>query len=358
MPLGAQARRYGVPLDRPARPLAVTRATALLLALLTLVLVAGCGGDREAQQVLADTFTKAQPVTSGKVDLKLQVDANGLPGVDEPLAVQLAGPFETPGGGAPSKYDLDLVLGTGAQQLKTGIVSTGDGGWLKLQGRAYTLSDEVLEQLRKSQTGPATTGKGLDLKALGVDPASWLDGAELVGTEDLGGGDRARHVRGDVDVPALLTDLSKLVGRAGSLGLAAGAAGTPRKLTEEQREQLEDSVESARLDVWSGEADKRLRRLVVEVQFDVPEKVRGEGTPEQRGTMRLDLALRDLDAVQGITAPRDARPFRELQEGLGQLAQALQGSAAAQGGQTYEQCLQAAGQDLAAQQACAPLLGG
>jgi hypothetical protein len=353
------------------------RLLPLLLLALTLLLAA-CGGDSEedARALLRQTFSEAKPVESGKVRLDLAVDGNGIAQLQDGLRLGLSGPFESRGKGKTPRFDLDLSLGTGGATLKAGAVSTGEEGWLKLQGQAYALSKETFDQLLKSSRSTSGTG-GLTLKGLGVEPETWLDEPEVVGREDVDG-TPADHVRGTVDVPTLLEDASTLLQRAGSLGVA-GAPSTPAKLSAEQRETLEKSITSAVVDVWTGAEDRRLRRLRVDVRFDVPEDVRGEGKPEQKGTVRLDLRFSDLDQRQDIGEPEGARPFSELQEGLAALgaamAQEQQGGdtdlgtstpevtppqpaePAPSGGGTYADCLARAAGDLRAQQACADLLG-
>jgi hypothetical protein len=340
--------------------------TILLLSALAL-LVAACGGGGddgtdEARALLRATFTDAKPVTSGKVDLSLKIDGRSLPGVGQDLDLAVRGPFESQGDGKVPRFDLDLVLGTGqAGALQAGAISTGDRGWLKLMGSTYRLSQDTFGQLLKPSQS-ATQGGGLTLKKLGVEPESWLEDAEVVGTEDVAGAP-TQHVRGTVDVPTLLDDLAALLSRAGSFGVQG--APPAAELSEEQRKQVAESVESAVVDVWTGEADKRLRRLLVEVRF------KAEG--DRKGTAKLDLKFADLDAPQPIEAPRDARPFSELQEGLaaiGAAVQAEQGqqqqgpgpeagaqTPAAPEGDAYAQCL-AQADGLAAQQRCAELLGG
>lgn len=340
------------------------RLVATALASLLALLAAGCGGggDDDARRTLRATFTSAKPVESGRVALAVKVDAVGLPGFDRGLGVDLQGPFQTRAGQAP-QFDLDLGLTTGAGTLKTGAISTGDQGWLKLQGGTYTLGKDALAQLVKPS---GAQGGGVDLKSLGVDPSRWLEDPETAGEAEVSGV-TTKHVRGTVNVPRLLEDLGTLSAKASSLGVAQ-AGQVPQELTEEQRKTVEESVKEATVDVWSGKDDNRLRRLLVNVRFDVEGK-------EQRGTVRLDLRLAELDREQRIAAPKDPRPLSELQAGLAALAGAVQQQGGAQGGTAaapgattqpgagagagdYQDCLAQAGGDLRAQQECAALLGG
>lgn len=333
----------------------------ILPLVLGLSLLSACGGDDEARSILQQTFADSAPLRSGKVDLRLEVDGLGLPQLTRGMAVGLKGPFESQGKGKVPKFDLDLSLGSGDAVLRAGAISTGDRGWIKLQGATYTMSKATFDELLASSRG---SGDGaLRLSTFGISPSSWLDSAETVGRERLSG-EAVDHVRGEVDVPRLLKDLGTLLERAGSLGGTASAA-TPADLTDDQKRQLVETIKAATVDVWSGAEDRRLRRLLVRIRLDP------KGA--QQGSMELDLRFSDLDAPQAIEAPRDARPFSELQEGLAALGQALQAqqgqagpgpdagaqapSAPTPGTGAYAECLARAGDDLRAQQDCASLLG-
>jgi hypothetical protein len=122
-------------------------------------------------------------------------------------------------------------------------------------------------------------------------------------------------------------------------------AGAGQSFDQADRRKLEKSVRSARFDFYTGKDDKRLRKLVLDVRLST-------------GHIRLTLQYDHLDEPQDIKAPADARPLT----GLGAL---LQGAAsggsqpaapAGSANQRYLQCVQQAGQDIAAYQACAKYL--
>lgn len=341
----------------------------LLLALLTLsaALVAGCGGgDDDPKQVaalLSDTFGGGERVKSGKLDLTVDVDAAGLAGLPSPLRIDVNGPFQGTGASRPPKFDFDLALKTRDGRVQIGAISTGRKSWMKLGTRAYTLRDDAFDDL----VGPSGKDDAAGgLSTFGVDPRPWMEDARVVGTEELDG-ERVIHVQAGVDVAGLIDDLGGLFGRAGG---AAGAGGTTGSdVSQQQREQIAESVTDASVDIWTGEIDHKLRRISVLVKIDTDE--------QQGGRIRLDLAVTQQGREQPIGPPANPRPLSELTEALAELgARAGQGGASggsaggadtgASGAQetplpadasAYDRCLDGAGEDIAAAQRCAELVG-
>ena len=67
----------------------------------------------------------------------------------------------------------------------------------------------------------------------------------------------------------------------------------------------------ASVDIWTGEKDHKLRRISVDVDVDTAE--------QQDGTIRLDLAVTQLDREQPIGPPANPRPLTELTAALAEL---------------------------------------
>jgi hypothetical protein len=326
-------------------------ATRLVLACLTLAALAaaGCGGGEgastspETARLLADTFGAGKPVRSGRIDLTLDVSAKGLPNLREPLIAHVTGPFQSAGNGTPPKFAFDLDLSSGGSKVKAGAISTGAKGYLTFAERAYALPDGAFGAL-----GTGKPGSGLSLRALGIDPRRWLRDARQEGEEDVGGA-RTIHLAAGVDVARLLADVDRLLAKAGSSGVTgATGAQVPASLDADTRRTIERAIRSAGVDVWTGREDHMLRRIAVDVRFDVPADERAKGSTPQTGRVRFDLAFADLNREQAIGAPAHARPVSEL---AGAMRRVLGGN------RRYEQCIQDAGADLAKAQGCADLVG-
>jgi hypothetical protein len=344
-------------------------APALLLTALTL-LVVGCGGGGGDQassatpvdQLLRQTFSGEHPVSSGKLDVSLRVDAPGSSQVQGPIALRLAGPFETQGKGKLPKFKLDASVQGAGQDVAAGVTSTGDQGFVRFQGTDYALSDSVFRQFKagfEQAQAQAKDKQGQSLASLGIDPRRWLTDPRNAGEAKVGDADTIR-ITGGVDVPKLLDDVNTLLAKAQAL---SGSAGTrvPQKLTDRQKQEAAKAVKRLDVEIYTGKADSILRRLVVDLAARAPQ---GGSAAGRSANVKLDLQLLDVNQGQDIAAPSNAKPLDELLKGLGGLGL---GSGSASGGgssggastgdlQKYSQCIADAGQDAAKARRCADLL--
>src|SRR4051794_7693708 len=290
------------------------RAFAAVLALvLSAIGLAACGGggdesSQSPQQLLQETFGANKPVKSGNLGLSLDVAAQGLQGVKGPVSLKLNGPFESQGKGTLPKFDLTLSLQTGATNFTAGAVSTGEKGFLKVQGKTYAVGDQLFNQFKQGYEKAASQSKtrsgGLSFKSLGVDPLAWLTDPKNAGTEDVGGTE-TYHVTAGVDISKFLEDVNSLLGKASSLG----QGNLPSGLTAQQRQAIERSVKSAKLDVWTGKDDKTLRRLRIELGISVPADLRKQANGLKTGVVAFDLKTKTPNEPQDNKDPRGGGPF-------------------------------------------------
>jgi hypothetical protein len=356
------------------------RPFRLLTVLLTLAVLAtglvACGGSNEqsssdAGALIKDTFGAGHPIRSGRVDANLDVDLNGLARLPQPIALHLTGPFQSNGG---------KTLPDFAQPITVGAIFTGGGGFLTIEGQAFTLGDQIYQSFKtgyeKAKADSAASSSAApSLSALGISPLRWLRDPQQKGREDIAG-TQTEHVAAGVDVGKLLEDVSTLLGRARGVTQAGGAAtGTkvPTQLTAEQRDAIQRSIKSASIDVWTGAKDHTLRKVLLDVAIDVPQELRARAGGLRDGHIRFQATLAQLNERQTISKPADARPLSELRaalQQLGLLGTSASDSGASGGGEaassttpapsgpqeTYAACLAAAGQDLTKVQKCADLL--
>ncbi len=344
------------------------RLLLVVLSILALALSA-CGGDdlssKSAPDIVKETFGPGKSVKSGVVDLRVSLDAT-LPGTEGPLKLALKGPFSSVGAAKLPRFDFDATVDAGGQSITAGALSTGDKGFLSFLGQNFAVDAATFAEFKKLYEDDQK--KAADQKddapsfsTLGITPSSWLKGAKKAGEESVGGAETV-HVTAGVDVPKLLDDVNKLLGRADATGAAAatGATGAvPTELTPEQRETIEQSVKRTSFDLYSGKDDGTLRRINVQVAFDVPKDRQGAAGGLTKGTFGLDLVISELNEEQEVKAPTGAKPLSEL---LGSGATGATGATAPEAGSAeppsaYEQCQDEA-TSVADLQKCAPLFNG
>jgi uncharacterized membrane protein YgcG len=361
---------------------------SILLALVCAAGLAACGGDggdADPRAVLRETFGSGKEVRSARVDLALQLDTEGIASVSGPLALRLSGPFASTDPKKLPRFDLTARVEASGQSLEVGAISTGEKGYLTVQGQAYELSDDLYKALADGfarQAQCADERDGVSLRALGIDPERWLTSPRNAGTDKVGGADTI-HVTAGVDVPRFLEDVNRILGRADARrgadpcdeeGDEASRRGAGRRqLSKAEREAIAQGVKDASVDVWTGEDDRMLRRLRLAIAFEVPEGERAALNGLERGEITFDLTLGALNEDQDIEAPEDARPLSDLERALSGVGGALGGGSGSGGSGSggsggagsgsggtssrYLQCLEDAGRDVKKLQACADLVG-
>jgi predicted small secreted protein len=380
------------------------RLLPLLLAVIALT-VSACGGSGDdassggsgggdASALIKDTFGAGHSISSGRVDATLDVDLKGWAVLSTPLDLHLNGPFQSNGGSKLPDFALDVDFG-GTPPVTIGAVFAQGGGYLSLEGQAFDLGKSTYESFRKGYESAKKDSASKDkkntttLSALGVEPIRWLKDPKKVGEEDVAGTSTV-HLTSGVDVPKLLTDLSTLLGKAKSVTSAGGAAtGTavPTQLSAQQRELIQKSVKSAKVDVWTGAKDHTLRKVSVRIQVAVPAALKDQANGLTTGHVDFMLSIAQLNQAQKISKPADARPISQLRSALAQSGLAggdtssssapsdtattptttsttpadatpadEGGTAATEPQGKYAACLAAAGTDLAKVQDCAQYL--
>jgi hypothetical protein len=371
------------------------RLVPLLLAVIALTASACGGGDDtsaggsgggDAAALIKDTFGTGHAISSGRVDATLDVDMKGWSVLGTPLNLHLNGPFQSNGGTKLPDFALDVDFG-GTQPVTLGAVFAQGGGYLTIEGQAFDLGKRTYESFRKGYESAKKDAASKDdkntttLSALGVQPIRWLKDPKKVGEEDVAGTSTV-HLASGVDVPKLLTDLSTLLGKAKNVTSAGGAAtGTavPTQLSAQQRELIQKSVTSAKVDVWTGAKDHTLRKVAVDIRVDVPDELKDQANGLTTGHIAFMISIAQLNQPQKISKPADARPISQLRSALAQSGLTGAGASATtpsttptpttpatpsdEGGTSpttaqskYEACLAAAGNDLAKVQDCAQYL--
>jgi hypothetical protein len=350
------------------------------------VIVAGCGGDddsssgQDPQTILDETFSNDESISSGNLDLTLDVEAAGEQGGS--LEASLSGPFQGEPDDPQTIPELDWTAtakGSGGDfdlDFSGGLVVTADNAYVQYDGKAYEVGSETFKQIKEqleAQDGEAdvptsfTEGCKQALEQAGatdtsgcdIDLETWVTNLSDEGTAEVGG-TTAVHVHGDLDVEKVLTDIGNL---AASFPGVTSSGFDPSQLGA-----FAGAVTNASMDVYSGEDDHLLRKLDLALTID-PSAIAGEGSvPIDTIDIGFGLELTGVNEQQTISAPSDAEPISELLSDLGVSPGDLNipglpgasggagGSGSGSGADDYFDCIQQAGSDPDAINECASQL--
>jgi hypothetical protein len=341
----------------------------LLVAALSLGLLAGCGGDdkgggkeasasTDVNELLKDTFSGDESIKSGKLDLNATVNAAG-----QAFSVKLSGPFQSSGDGKLPQADLDATASFAGQKLELGLTGTEDQAFVRYGKTEYEIPGAIFQQIQAQYEQQAKQGsdENPSLASLGIDPTKWLTNARNAGEAKVGDTDTIK-ITGDVDVPKLLDDVNIALGKLRSVG-GGGAAGLPDQLSEQDKQQAEDAIKDVSVEIYTGADDRIMRRMVVGLKLDV-----ATDNGNQALDVKIDMQFTDVNEDQEIEAPENARPFSELTAKLQELGIGLNGLGAgatgdsSSGGATqqslddYAKCIQDAKGDSAEERKCSEAL--
>lgn len=384
-------------MEHPNRGIRVT-LVLLVLALSALALNA-CGGSdssSQARSLLKQTFGGTHTVNSGNVNFSLTVNPSGSSTITTPISFGFAGPFQSLGANKLPASNFTITLSGLGRSGSLGLLSTGQSGFVSLQGTNYQMPAATFQKLEQSFSGLTTSGTGgagsSALSKLGIDPLRWLINPSVAGDETVAGA-ATTHIQAGINVTALLGDLNTFLQKASAIGVP-NASRIPTSLSAATKQKIANAVKNPRFDVWTGKSDKTPRRLRIQLTLPVTGQISTLLGGLRTANVALSVQYANLNQSQTITAPTTVRPFSEFTAKLKTIEQQLQtvlggtvggagtggvapgttgstssstpapstpttttpGATTPAGVQAYGQCVQAAGGDVAKLQRCAGLL--
>lgn len=265
---------------------------AALVAVATVLALAGCGGDSsgdsaDAGGVLAETASNLGKIRSGDLTLDLRVSSD-----ENEAGFRLEGPFAlAEGADALPVAELEYTQVAGDEEATVTFVSTGDRAWIVANGEAQELSGAQLEQLRGSGAGGREGGGALGQLEIG----DWFVEPELSDGGEVGGAETDK-IGSELDVVAATRDFLQLADAFGAGGTSLDGGG---------EEQLRRAVASARIEVWTGKQDRLLRRIVTDVAFEAepPPELEGLYGTLPGAEVRLELGVSDPNGDVTVEPP-------------------------------------------------------
>ncbi|CAA9497590.1 MAG: hypothetical protein AVDCRST_MAG17-1153 [uncultured Solirubrobacterales bacterium] len=304
---------------------AAVAAVALVVVLVVLGIALFGGSEEEATDLLDRAF--ATPIGSADVAIDASLEINGVRQLEQPVRLQIRGPYRSGANRAIPQADLGINFSGGGQNFAAGLVSTGQNAWVEFLGQAYEVGQQQVAAVNQQIAAGAARQQSRSLREFGVDPRSWLEDPSIEGEEEIAGTE-TQHVSAGINVGRMLEDLNTVGQRASG---QVGGAGAARQLSAEQRERIERIVQDPEFDVYVGE-DNRVRRLSTVLDLEVPEEDRQASGGATSGSVSFSAEFSNVGSPQPITPPRQARPINDLVSQLGQLFGGGAGGAAPGGG--------------------------
>jgi len=280
----------------------------------------GCGGDDgggggsdDASALLEKAFSTE--VDSADLKIDVSADLQGVEQLDGPLSLTLEGPYKSQGKKKLPLFDWDIKVQGAGQSFTGGLVVTADNAFVQFQGTNYEVGTELFTRFAGQIEQQSTAGPQ-NLKALGVDPASWLDDPEVGDGDDIGG-DSTQVITGDVNLERVVRDFFDLA-QSPAVRRQLEAQGQPapevKEPTDEQLKQVTDAIENLKFEANVDENDV-LRRLFLDAQFKVPESA--DAGSLEGGKISFEFLLNEVGNDPQIEAPADAQPLSELTQRFG-----------------------------------------
>jgi hypothetical protein len=359
------------------------RGVGLTLAAgIAVIVLAACGSSSSsgnAQALLKQTFSGTHAVNSGNLTFSVTVTPTGSSSLIGPITISLGGPFQSLGKGKLPKSDFSVGISALGHTGSLAILSTGTAGYVTLQGTSYRLPTATFQKLESSfsalASGSGAAGGSGALGKLGIDPLRWLNAPTVVGNENVGGA-TTTHISAGIDVRALLRDLNTFLGKASSVS----AGKIPSSISPTTQTKIASQIQNPSFDVWTGTADKTVRRLVIGLTLPVSGQISTLLGGLSSAAIKLTLQYADLNRPQTIVAPTNLAPYSQftakldaiLQEIDSAVSSQLPGSSTSSGSTTtgstsngsgsayekYSQCIVAAHNDVAKMTKCTKLLNG
>lgn len=303
---------------------------------LTAAGLSGCGGStrprtstvgaRRARSLVRQSFAARHLVHSGVVSLVLTVLPRGSSELTRPFTLTVAGPFDAEANGRLPAFDLALDASIQGHHGHLEVISSASGAaYVTLAGHSYRMPPslyrgvgEVFGSLVTGTSTESGPGGAHLLSSMGVDPITWLSDLRIAGTGTIGG-TTVTHVRARLGVGRLLTGLSKLLSVAVQ-GSSTLAQVLPAGIPPDTRAQIRRAIKRPSFDLWTGTADRIIRRLSVGASIPVSGSARVLLGGLRSADVEITLDYDDVNKPQAVVAPTDAGSYRQFRRRLRGLA--------------------------------------
>jgi hypothetical protein len=360
------------------------RALFTVTALITAGVVAGCGGGSSkpsagtagssaAHRLLVQTFEGHHGISSGVITLDLRVVPRGSSSIKGPIELAFGGPFVNKGAGKLPESDFTISITAEGHVGALQVISADGKGYITVSGQSYKLPASSYKSLESGLGSFASSGTGSGsgsgksaFAKLGIKPLAWLLRPQIVGKATIDGV-ATTQVTAGLDAAAMLRDFSKLLGKAGSLGVSATSS-LPQSISASTQHSIAHALGTPSFNLWTGNTDKLIHKLTVSAVVPVTGGTRTELGGMRSAAVTLGFGYSRVNQPQTITVPTSTKPYSvfrtkfaailsEIESGLisGSTGSSTTSSTGGSD-QKYTQCITAAKGVVAKMQKCAKLL--
>ncbi len=332
----------------------------------------GAAGTAAARRLLVQAFTGRHSITSGVITLGVRLLPQGSSTIRGPIVVSFGGPFMNRGANRLPESDFAISISAEGHTGALHVISAAGRGYITVGGQSYRMPSSSFKSLESGFGSLAASGSGSSagsaFSSLGIEPLRWMIRPRIAGSGSVDGVGTT-VVRAGLDSAAMLRDLSRVLGRTGSLGIS-GTGSLPHSISAATQQAIARALGSPSLSVWTGTRDKLIRRITVSATVPVTGATRTELGGMRSAAITLSLQYSHVNQPQRITVPSATKPYSAFREQVSAVlheieSAVLTGSAGtgtgASGGpstdQRYRNCITAAHGDVARMQKCAKLLG-
>jgi hypothetical protein len=262
------------------------------------LLLGACTGS-PAVDALSETASNLDEIKSGDLTMRLIAGSRGLS--QTTVGFELQGRFALPRPRALPVADMTYTRIQGDEEAEARFISTGARAFVELDGTLYELGREQTASL----VAPAGGDSANPLAELGID--DWVVNPSVADVR-AEPGQSVERISGRLDVANAVNDLLDLARQLGADELAA----VPR-IAGRAETQLERAVRSSTFELLTGESDRYLRRLAMDVDFaaTAPPSLRPALQTLADVNVRFELALSNHNRPVTVTEPEGAIPYSQ-----------------------------------------------
>ena len=288
------------------------RAVLLLLATLTVAVVAACGGSDEAssEKSAKERLGSVKPLSSAQVGVAARIFFdNAPPSVGDKLELTFNGPLRNNGPDKLPSLDWKVAFAGLTTKFASRIVSTGDNFFINLGGQDFEAGQQAVA--RTTEQAQASKQKGL--AQIGFNPLAAVKDVKKSGTRDFKG-TKVDVYTGAIDPDAVMDQYERL---SQSLPTTGAAQAVPQgRLTPQQRAQVKRTFGSPRFEAAVAD-DDTVRQLSLTSKFTTPAANKDAAGGITGGRIEYRVEYTDVGKSVTITPPKNTEPIadfaRELQ---------------------------------------------